>query len=299
MKTNVLAIGLLILTGLAPGRLFAQELQTGAAQRTIEGQAVPGWATALPLNRRRVEKAWAERLRRWGKVKSSKSVYLVESALIPAISLNPVRVASLTEKTADGVVVFLAVADADGYLTAQDANAEMLVDFLEDFARQAFRDEKARDVAEAAKQLRQAEGAQAQLRSAQARLEDKQQRNAEQHVQLTQTLTTLQADEPERVAAADTARVAFEALVADTVLSKKEQARLRQPLDAAQKALQQHQRQQARTAQQLRRNEQQRQRLVTALAENARQQVAAREATETARQHLEAERARLAELQKL
>ncbi len=298
MKTQLVVFWWLLLTGLAPRVSVAQDLQIGAAQRTIAGQTVPGWASALPLDRRRVEKAWADRLRRWGKVKSSKSVYTLESALLPAISLNPVRVVSLTEKMTDGVVIFLAVADADGYLTAQDEKADLMVGFLESFAQQAFRDEKARDVALAEKQLAQAERHHAQLRNEQTRLTDKQARNTDQHHQLEQSLAALENETPTLAATVAAQLDAYQDLVADTVLPKKETARLRQPLSAAEKAQQQHQQQMARTTQKLRANQQQHQRLTTSLAENARRQLAAQEAIAAARQHLEAARTSLAEMVK-
>ncbi len=93
-------------------------------------------------------------MKKTGKVSSSKNIFEVETAKIPSISPQPIRLTSkVVEENNNSSYVFCAFDLGTGYITSADSRYSLAEKFLKDFAVKMYRDEYAEQIAAAEKVL--------------------------------------------------------------------------------------------------------------------------------------------------
>jgi hypothetical protein len=132
--------------GLLPA--FAQSILLHDAVKSIEGLSCTGVSTFIELDKKAVEKAWAKKLKEFGKVETTRKAVLVRVALIPEISPNAIKLYSTLEPSAKGVTVFYALDLGDGFITPTLPEYEITRKILSDFAQSLYHDDMAEQVKE-------------------------------------------------------------------------------------------------------------------------------------------------------
>ncbi len=108
MKITInLFIASLMLVSLSHPAALAQSVFAGT--ETIDKLALPGLNVTLPIDEKYVTKAWEDQLRTYGRVTSSRGTYRVAGASIPAVSSEPINVASQVKGNKKSTTVFLSM----------------------------------------------------------------------------------------------------------------------------------------------------------------------------------------------
>ena len=144
---------LLMLTGVC----HAQVVQVVAKEQDLHGVIRRGQQLSVEIDPKTVEKSWKDYLgKKAGKVKSSKGVYTVESALIDTISNAPMRVVSMVGSSAQGSTVWWSLDMGVAYIDKDATPTEYAASerFLRGFARKLYRDDVLRQINEAEDVLR-------------------------------------------------------------------------------------------------------------------------------------------------
>ncbi len=134
----------LLLAGLFQSPVMAQSVF--ASTETIDKVALPGLNVTVSIDEKYVSKGWEDQLRSYGRVTNSRSTYRVSGANIPAISTEPISVASQIKSSRGATTVFVSmdmgsqVYVASG--TPQYAAAETI---LKDFANRMTYEQSVRD----------------------------------------------------------------------------------------------------------------------------------------------------------
>lgn len=131
MKTTTLFTLLICLTGLT----HATRAQTVyAGESTIEKTKSPGLYLTLQGNGKQIEKDWEDQLKTYGRLTASRGLYRVPNANIPAISPEPINVASTVKSSRNSATIFAAFDLGSGNFvrpggTGYSAAEQMLKDF--------------------------------------------------------------------------------------------------------------------------------------------------------------------------
>lgn len=120
---------LLILPGSA---LHAQTVYAGESQ--IEKSKVPGLYLTVQGDGRQIEKDWEAQLSGYGRMTSSRGLYRVPNANIPAISSEPINLASTVKSSRNSATIFAAFDLGSGNFvrpggTGYSAAEQLLKDF--------------------------------------------------------------------------------------------------------------------------------------------------------------------------
>ncbi len=143
MKTHnilVLAIGLLA------GTLAANAQAVTAGQQTIDKNKLPGLTLTVPVEGKQAEKDWAEQLKTYGKVTTSRGTYKVPAAYIPALSPEPINLISTVDRSRNSAAIFTSFDLGGGnYITAGSPNYAAAEKMLTDYAVMAQYNQQVRD----------------------------------------------------------------------------------------------------------------------------------------------------------
>ncbi|MEJ8802874.1 DNA repair ATPase [Pontibacter sp. H249] len=148
---------LLVMLLMVAGICQAQQVKVEESEQTVNGVLRRGQQLTVQLDPKFVEKYWKDHLgSKAGKVKYSKGVYTIESAVIDTINSKPMRVLSTVGSGANGSFVWwsldMGVAYVDKNATPQEyAAAE---NFMRGFARKVYREDVLRQINEAEEVLR-------------------------------------------------------------------------------------------------------------------------------------------------
>jgi hypothetical protein len=108
-----------------------------------------GVAIHIDLDKKEVKDEWKKELKKMGKVDSESGVYLIESARIPSVSPQAVRVLSTVESTSKGTRIWVSINDGNGYVKTGSVNHGKVKKFLQDFAKRMYRLDIERQVKDA------------------------------------------------------------------------------------------------------------------------------------------------------
>jgi hypothetical protein len=128
---------------------FAQKVSVQESNQAVGDIPCKGMATLIELEPKTVEKAWAKKLKGYGKTESSRDVYLVNVALVPEVSLSAVKVYSRLISNTKGTIVFFAIEQGDEFLTPDKAEYEAARRILHDFAVTLYREDMNEQIKEA------------------------------------------------------------------------------------------------------------------------------------------------------
>lgn len=132
MKTLVSFAYLICLTVLA-GAARAQTVYAG--ESTIEKTKSPGLYLTLPGDGRQVEKDWESQLKTYGRLTSSRGLYRVSTADIPAISPEPINVVSTVKSSRNSATIFAAFdLGSSNFVTPGGTGYSAAEQLLKDFA---------------------------------------------------------------------------------------------------------------------------------------------------------------------
>ncbi|GAA4444617.1 hypothetical protein GCM10023188_46830 [Pontibacter saemangeumensis] len=135
----------------------AQVVQVVEKEQDLHGVIRRGQQLSVEIDPKTVEKSWKDYLgKKAGKVKSSKGVYTVESAVIDTISNAPMRVVSVVSSSAQGSTVWWSLDMGVAYIDKDATPTEYAASerFLRGFARKLYRDDVLRQINEAEDVLR-------------------------------------------------------------------------------------------------------------------------------------------------
>ncbi len=125
----------------------AQQNPVQSAEKTIQKTPRKGLQTSFLMDASLVNDTWESYLKKFGRVESSKRVYTMENAKIPALSDKPVRVISTVEENKGTCTIFCAFDLGSAYVTSGSSGYAAAESFMQQFIRQMYeaeRDEKLR-----------------------------------------------------------------------------------------------------------------------------------------------------------
>jgi hypothetical protein len=128
---------------------FAQKVSVQESNQGVGEVPCKGVATLIELEPKTVEKAWAKKLKGYGKTESSRDTYLVTVALVPEVSLSAVKVYSRLISNTKGTIVFFAIEQGEEFLTPETAEYEASRRILHDFAVTLYREDMNEQIKEA------------------------------------------------------------------------------------------------------------------------------------------------------
>lgn len=145
----------LLYVGLATP-LQAQRNDIQPAEKTIQKMPRRGLQTTIRMDERMVADTWESYLKKFGRVESSKRVYTMENAKIPALSDKPVRVISTIEANKGVCTIFCAFDLGTAYITNQSSGYSSAESFMQQFVQQAYEAERNEQLKLAEKALAEA-----------------------------------------------------------------------------------------------------------------------------------------------
>lgn len=130
MKTRIIIACLIYLAGLTGAH--AQTVYAG--ESTIEKAKTSGLYLTLRGDGRQIEKDWGNQLKSYGRLTVSRGLYRVPNASIPAISPEPINVASTVKSSRSSATIYAAFDLGNGNFvapggTGYSAAEQMLRDF--------------------------------------------------------------------------------------------------------------------------------------------------------------------------
>ncbi len=96
----------------------AQHNSVQPAEKTVQKTPRRGLQTSIKMDESLVNDTWESYLKKFGRVESSKRVYTMENAKIPALSDKPVRVISTLEEKEGTCTIFCAFDLGSAYVTS-------------------------------------------------------------------------------------------------------------------------------------------------------------------------------------
>ncbi|CAA9266815.1 MAG: hypothetical protein AVDCRST_MAG56-2819 [uncultured Cytophagales bacterium] len=182
----------------------AQQNPVQSAEKTIQKMPRKGLQTSIQMDESLVNDTWESYLKKFGRVESSKRVYTMENAKIPALSDKPVRVISTVEENKGTCTIFCAFDLGTAYVTSGSSGYAAAESFMQQFIRQVYEAERDARLRVAEKALAEAvrgqekrtnEGeslvrAQERNRNEKANLERKLQENKQEAEQLVKDVDT-------------------------------------------------------------------------------------------------------------
>lgn len=136
---------------------LAQKVNVTEFEETIENVNRKGMVTTILLDPEQVEKAWLKKLKEFGKVDVSKSIYIVEIALIVGISATPVRIVSTITNNDKGSRIFWSIEMGKTYVSSKDDQEKYHTaeKILHDFGVMLYREDINDQIKDAEKVLSQ------------------------------------------------------------------------------------------------------------------------------------------------
>ncbi|MFC5408991.1 hypothetical protein ACFPMF_06720 [Larkinella bovis] len=131
---HVLVYAGMLIVSVLPAPVWAQTVSS--ATEKVDQISLVGLSLSLPIDGKFVEKEWETLLKTYGKVATGRNgVYKVPSANIPALSSDPLNVASKVSSEKNKATVFLAVdkGNAD-YVKPGSAMYDQVETLLKEFA---------------------------------------------------------------------------------------------------------------------------------------------------------------------
>jgi hypothetical protein len=142
---------------------FAQKTTVEEADLTVSGVPRKGQRISIQLDSKLVDKAWQSYLKeKVGKisgknilVQNNKGIYTIEQGKIESIAATPLRIVSTVTAAETGTLVWWSLDMGSAYVNKKDAPAqyEAAENFIRDFARKLYREDIARQIADAEKVL--------------------------------------------------------------------------------------------------------------------------------------------------
>jgi len=135
---------------------FAQKITVQEGSELINSVNRTGLYTIVNLDDKTVEKAWAKRLKDFGKPSSSKGAYTIPAAEVPGVTAKPGVVYSKVIKDKKGGVKIWWAIDLGSSFVSSDNNASQYrgaSQILTDFAAACYRDDINEQIEEAEKAL--------------------------------------------------------------------------------------------------------------------------------------------------
>jgi hypothetical protein len=120
----------------------AQQNPVQPAEKTIQKTPRRGLQTTIQMDESLVNDTWESYLRKFGRVESSKRVYTMENAKIPALSDKPVRVISTVEENKGTCTIFCAFDLGSAYVTSGSSGYAAAESFMQQFIRQVYEAER-------------------------------------------------------------------------------------------------------------------------------------------------------------
>ncbi|HSI90699.1 MAG TPA: hypothetical protein VK927_06245 [Adhaeribacter sp.] len=194
----------------------AQKMVVEEKELTVNGMPRKGLQTTIQLDHKLVDKAWQSHLKdKAGKVQSSKGVYTIDRGSIESISATPLRIVSQVNASEAGTLVWWALDMGTALISKESTPGqyESAEAFMKDFAKKLYREDIARQVAEAEKVLASTANEEArtikQADDIKRSIEKNKQRRAELEAELarnSQELVQLNQDVETNLKAQETAR---------------------------------------------------------------------------------------------
>ena len=154
-----------------------------------------GFAVLILLEEPFVDKAWSKKVKEFGKVESRQNEYIITEAVVPNVSGQPVRIYSkVTEKTKQGVEVWMAIDLGTEFITKKHAKAEQLEQLLYQFAVDVYRADYTLQVEEAEKILAKSTKEYERTVSAELKIRNKVQKNKDEKKELLEKLKETKMD---------------------------------------------------------------------------------------------------------
>lgn len=136
--------------------VHAQKANVHASEKTIQKIPRRGLQTAIRMEERMVNDTWENYLKKFGRVESSRKVYTMESAKIPALSEKPIRIISTIEEDKGTCTLFCAFDLGTSYITNQSNQYAAAEGFMQQFVQKLYEEERNAQVKEAEKALAEA-----------------------------------------------------------------------------------------------------------------------------------------------
>jgi len=134
----------------------AQQNPVQSAEKTIQKMPRRGLQTTIQMDESLVNDTWESYLKKFGRVESSKRVYTMENAKIPALSDKPVRVISTVEENKGVCTIFCAFDLGSAYVTSGSSGYAAAESFMQQFIRQVYEAERDAKLRAAEKALAEA-----------------------------------------------------------------------------------------------------------------------------------------------
>lgn len=143
MKTAVRFSVLVCLTGLSLHSALAQTVYAG--ESTIDKTKVPGLYLTIQGDGKQIEKDWESQLQKYGRQSASRGTYRVPNASIPAISPEPINLASTVKTSKTSATIFAAFDLGSGtYVTTGGNGYSAAEGLLKDFASSSLYNQEVR-----------------------------------------------------------------------------------------------------------------------------------------------------------
>lgn len=137
---------LLLTVGLMVGSFAANAQTVLASEQMIDKNKLPGLTITVPIDGKQVERDWADQLKTYGKVTTSRGTYKVATAYIPALSPEPINLQSTVDRSRNSGTLFVSFdLGAGNFITAGSANYAAAEKILVDFANMAQYNQQVRD----------------------------------------------------------------------------------------------------------------------------------------------------------
>jgi len=158
MNRNLLLLVLLLLGGL---RASAQRSLVDESDENINNIPRKGQRVSMQLDTKKVETAWTKQLTEQfpGKVKNNKTYLSLTGIVIADISPTPINVLSVVRTLPSGTAVWWSIDMGNAYLgqAATPTQWKAAEKYLKEFARSMYREDLVSQIADADRQLLQAQ----------------------------------------------------------------------------------------------------------------------------------------------
>ena len=156
-------------------------------------------AVHIDLDKSFVKDGWKKELKSLGKVSSEKGTYVIEAANFPAASGGTCRILSQVSSTGKGTRVWISINTGDGKVKSGSKGYNGTKSFLEDFAKNMYRTDIERQIAEAQKAVSIAQKEEKKLVSNGEELSEDLQKNADEKIKLDEAIKQNQLDQEQAV----------------------------------------------------------------------------------------------------
>ena len=135
--------------------VFSQKVSVYETKRNVDGEFRPGMATVILLDQMFVDKLWSRTLKEFGKVSTRKGYLLLEQAIMPQVSANPVKIyATLGKSATQGIEAWWCIVkDGEALTPSKTADYKEAEKLLADFARKCYIEDINKDIEQAEKAL--------------------------------------------------------------------------------------------------------------------------------------------------